>query len=215
VQNTIVIKKAINGDIISGGNLGLFVTNKEFNHWTLLHEGSYSDFVLHGNMFTALDYVQCKVVRFKMFNDKGQYEWKLQSSFDISAEHRGLWENESNATLIVDKDNNVIVCNENTLLVYSDKGDYIKTITLFEDDYVINGMDSKGNVILCDYWTGKLYSINNILQFDCNNMEQYLVFDSKKCTRDQTIDCDGNLWILHGDKHQYYLTKYFPLYLCI
>jgi hypothetical protein len=61
-HQTLVVKQATNGDIITGGQEGLFVTNKEFNNWLLLQNGSFADIVIHGNKFTAIDIKQYKVL---------------------------------------------------------------------------------------------------------------------------------------------------------
>jgi hypothetical protein len=54
-HQTLVVKQATNGDIITGGRGGLFVTNKEVNNWFLLQNGTYSDVVIHGNKLTAFE----------------------------------------------------------------------------------------------------------------------------------------------------------------
>jgi hypothetical protein len=134
------------------------------------------------------------------------------SSFNIHEEpkHSGDWKGDPNSTLIVDKDNYVILCSGDTLLVYTSNGKYIKSVKLLGRLYMISGIDSKGNVILCDLDKGKMYSIDNILQLEPNAMEHYLVWEKIKKACDMTIDCDGNLWILHGIE-PYYLSKYVPL----
>jgi hypothetical protein len=48
-HETIVVKQACNGDIITGGNDGLYDTDTNFNQWTLLQQGKYSDIAIHGN----------------------------------------------------------------------------------------------------------------------------------------------------------------------
>jgi hypothetical protein len=198
-----------NGDIIAAGEEGLFVTNTDFSQWNLLQKGCYSNITIHGNKFTALDFKQCQVVTFELCNDKGQYEWKLQSSFDIAIEHRGDWQSNSYETLMVDTHNYLIICSLNKLLVYSKSGKYVKTVTLSGGEYTISSMDRRSNVILSDFQTGKMYSINNILQMVTNNMEQYIL--CKKCIEicDITVDCKDNLWILHGNG-KYFLSKYVP-----
>jgi hypothetical protein len=211
IRSTIVVKQANNGDIIAAGLDGLYVTNKDFTQWNLIHEGKYSDIEIYGNKFTALEYKECKLVTFELCVDKRANKWNLMLSFKIAAEHKCDWRGGGKETVTVDKENNVIVCSKNKLLVYSSSGKYIKTVTLLGREYRITCMDSKG--ILCDYQTGKLYCVNNILQMDKQNIEQYLLFEGNKWTRDMAIDCHGNMWILHGYNSQtrLHLTKYVPV----
>jgi hypothetical protein len=153
---------------------------------------------------------QCKVETFELCNDTSSEEWKLKASFDIEPEDRGY--GDGIEVLTVDKGNNVIICSLNKLLVYSSSGEHIKNIQLLGDIYLITGKDNKGNVILCNFQAGKFYSINNIPQMDCNNMEQYLVCEGYGKSRDMTIDCEGNLWILHVSYlKQFCLTKRMPI----
>jgi hypothetical protein len=93
--------------------------------------------------------------------------------------------------------------------VYSDSGEYVTSVTLLQNSYHLIGIDSKDNVILSEFDTGIVYSINNILQLNPYNMRQYIIFHKK--IYDMTIDCDGNLWILHGNQ-PYQITKYVPLH---
>jgi predicted regulator of Ras-like GTPase activity (Roadblock/LC7/MglB family) len=214
-QKTIVLKQASNGDIIVGGMEGLFVTNKELQNWLLIQGGSFSDVVIHGNKFTAIDYNQYKIVTYEWINSHGdKYQWTLKSSIDIRTQHRNNVNFYVNATLAINSiDNNVIVCCDNTLVVYSNSGKHVKNITLSGNSSIV-GKDNKGNMILGEYWTGNIYSIKDVTQLDKNHMTQYLVGQKYQYIYDMTVDCDKNLWILHGHDTFFnlcYLTKYVPM----
>jgi hypothetical protein len=208
-HNTGVIKQAHNGYIIAGGDEGLYTTN--FTDWSLLQQGKFSDIAIHGNRFTALEYAQGQIVSFQLCynNNKCIYEWQLKSSFNIAKDHKGNIDSISTLA-VTNGENSVIVCDRNTLLVYSNTGQYVKSISLLLGSYRLTGIDSKDNVLLGDWSTGNIYCINNIQEFNPTTMQQYLVFENIQYIRYTVIDCDSNLWVLKGYLNCV-LTKYVPL----
>jgi hypothetical protein len=217
-HQTVDIKQANNGDIITAGKEGLFVTNEEFTDWNLLHKGKYSNIAIHGNKFTAIAYEQREVVTFQYYNSKtDKYEWKLESTFKIdNSLVKGLSFDRRTTLAVVKKGKSVIICQGNRLLVYLNTGQYVKTLKLSSDiKNRIAGSDNKGNLILCEYNTGKIDSISDIEQFNSDNIEQYYVTTKNNGIQDMVIDCDKNIWILYEDNqnynYRYYFTKYVPI----
>jgi hypothetical protein len=112
--------------------------------------------------------------------------------------------------MVVDGDASVIICNNNILFVYDILGGHYGNMLLVGQTYMIAGVDRENNVILCDFDSGELYTIYNMLQLNPMNMQRYIGRRKKIHIRDITIDYEGNLWALHGNG-PYYLTKYAPM----
>lgn len=190
-----VVRKALNGDIICGGDSGLFVTNHAFSEASSLQEGKFSDIVVHQNKVSALDYENASVHTFYIIFNALQ-RWREFNFFRIGKlVNNSQFKLGYNSTILVTKNDQFVIASmSKQVAIFSFTGEclYVETLSICPSICQVdeNGQLLIANSVNCDFFT--LYpSLNAVftLQKTLNSIQ------SNKCLY-VLADGENNVWIL-------------------
>ena len=191
-----VVRKAYNGDLILGGN-GLYITTKDFEEWTMLAEGKFSDVVVHQRSFFALEYDFEYIQQYSL--EDGQ--WQCIHEHTLVEDEPTDLNLDSNSTLCFSGDNFLINSTRNKALYkFSDTRKYMQMFRKGNADLVFCQIDDKGKALIADFEGEHFYLLDTKQKGEIAIKETWQSISVEQVI-DAVYDSGNNeLWTLSGTK---------------